>query len=363
MKSRTWKKSSRKLTFRRRQSLSSRVSSLHRRLSQIPKTAVQRAYDVFRGRLSSPVGAADISGLGGVASSAITAPYSFTSSPLDPYLLTWNIFNGLEGTNGTIGTTRVTLHNWWARYRFYNPQNFDVRLTCYTLYCTQDVPVVIDYSQADDLIDGGTHHIVPNQEETTFQFWYNYTLAGSVAVASGSNVAIQSLTQVNPSEPATSGNTTPCVFHTQPGWRLNDNPVFRKHFKIMSQKTRVIHPGQTVNFIKKSGRTRHIHTGNLVDAVDSVVSNVWGLKVLAFKTSVIYVWGIECESLAYAATPGSPTLPQSTLNWMCETRLTATNTEPDQDQWFVKNALPGTATSDKIMQDNTLASVAPAIAQ
>lgn len=78
-------------------SLVARVNSLSRQLKTIPPAGTQHSYDVIFGQYASPVGATAITGLGRFGTSAIGSPFSFTSSQLDPYLLTWNIFNGLTG--------------------------------------------------------------------------------------------------------------------------------------------------------------------------------------------------------------------------------------------------------------------------
>ena len=78
-------------------SLVARVNSLSRQLKTIPPAGTQHSYDVIFGQYASPVGATAITGLGRFGTSAIGSPFSFTSSQLDPYLLTWNIFNALTG--------------------------------------------------------------------------------------------------------------------------------------------------------------------------------------------------------------------------------------------------------------------------
>lgn len=257
-----------------------------------------------------------------------------------------------------MGSTWSVLKSWQSRYQFYNPTNLDVRVTCYSLYVTNDVPFVYDLAYADAQIAGGT--IVPSPMMTTFEYMYTRSMAGASLFASGGTQAVQALSTLNPISPSTSANTTPGAFITQPGWRLEDNPWFRQHFKTVKTQSKKIAPGKLVEFYKRSKGPRRIHTSKLVDAVDQKTSNAWGMKVLALKGTTIYVWGIEPMSLT--SNTGTVGLPQAFINFKVDLRNVAVNVAPDGDDWYVRNQLSGSATGYKLIENNTVVSGTPILA-
>jgi len=217
---------------------------------------------------------------------------------------------------------------------------------------------VYDLAYADAQIAGGT--IVPSPMMTTFEYMYSRTMAGASTYSSGGTQEVGALSTLNPISPSTSANTSPGAFITQPGWRLEDNPWFRKHFRTFKTSSKKITPGKTVSFLRKSSRPRRIHTSMLVDSVDQKTSNAWGMKVLAFKGSTIYVWRIEPESIS--SNTGTCGIPQAYVNFRIDMRNVATNVSPDADEWYVRNQASASATGYKIIENNTVVSGTPILA-
>jgi len=257
-----------------------------------------------------------------------------------------------------VGSTWAVLKNWETRYQFYNPTNLDVGITCYELYVKNDVPFVYDLAYADAQIAGGT--IVPSPIMTTFEYMYTRSMAGNSLFASGGTQAVQALSTINPIAPSTSANTTPGAFITQPGWKLQDNPWFRKHFKVTYEQKRKLTPGKNTVWIHRSRGTKKIHTGDLVDAVDQKTSNAWGMKVLALKGTRIYIWRIEPEAISNNA--GTSGIPQAYVNFRIDMRNEAVNVAPDGDDWYVRNQASASATGYKIIEQNTTVSGTPIVA-
>jgi len=312
-----------------------------RKVSMMTAPAPIRTLDVLRVKYQVAQSTGGLTGFGAVGSSGTATPYSFTASPLDPYMLAWGIINGAGASGFSVTGTRLIISDYEYKYEFGNPSSLPVRITSYSCYCHSDVPVIDTWGQAADYASGaGTVSYVP--QDICFEAMYSRTNLSAWTKVAGLTQAT-TLTAINPIAPNTadpSGGTTG-LFLTHPGWKPQDNPWFNRHFKVKGVKTRVIKPNGFYIKTVKSKKPRTISAVDILDNVETTAhgSNKYGMRVQAFKGSWIYLFQIEGLPLVNNAS--TTALSECWLNLVQTRRMTTRVVMNNQAQMSLFNSYTG----------------------
>jgi len=351
---RTWKKTHRNGRLSARKFFKGAVHKMSRKLQRLPMPAMNTWLDTLRYLQQTPEGGVSFSGYGNASTAASSNPYSFTASPMDPFLLMFGIFNNLVGQNSSAfarQATTVLLNSFEVKYAFTNSTNTPVNLTCFTVKVKQDVPVVPDYGFAADRATG-MGLLATNPTDFLWEYLYSYMCTAQLPQESG--VGPDVLTSIVPPGPTTGGGTDPAVWFTHPAWKLTDLPWFNQYFQIKGVKHRVLQPGRGFHKIIHSKRPKTIRISDYLDAVafntiGPSSGDSYALKLLAKKNTYLYIWRLEGVPGAYNSTnPGAIT--KARVQCIQTRRFQASLITTNQPAINAFNDLPSNTTGYNIMQ-------------
>lgn len=311
-------------TSRKRTGLAHQLSSLRKTVNKLmPGNALMQ--DQLNVRTENPVNCRLVTGYGLHTTQQLATPFSFTSSPLDPWTLVNEALPVLlaqfpsASKISELVTRKINVKSWWTSYRITNPTNDQVRVKCITLRCKEDVSSLTAFSEAgasitksitDRVIDPGAN-LEPYWG--SFEQWWSWTYSAQRQNQVLSGYPPNTLSTLNPPGPNPVGtaNFLPLLSRDLP---LTDNLTFRRHFKITKTITKVLNPGRTAEFIKKSKRMRTIHISDYFDEPTSDVKTTYsggleqflGLKLFAKKGHSYFIFVIEPLQLSYRGGSSDP---------------------------------------------------------
>lgn len=232
---------------------------------------------------------------------------TFSGSPEDIELMCKGPFTN-NGSPSTLGKSKSILNSWETTYTFTNIDNDPLKIECFGIKCINDLGYDdVSNSLANDIID--------------FVKWINDQMKESYNNFVGPATAIES---------------------DQPGFKLSDLPIFLRHFRIKSHKTRLLQPGEVTTFRKFKNRPKVWKE-----------SDIWSItqnnpKLLAAKGSMHYIFRLSSIPVNSAgAGPSGVTFGRIYANCIQTRHYRHGFLYGDSYNGYLTNPLPTTIATEK----------------